>query len=87
MLISALALDVAKAAGLLLTLSALVMLSLFKSFTFEINISNTACIGDDVLVGVIVSGCDIVSFGMDWGGAVLDVGCSGAIAGIDFFPS
>ena len=38
-----------------------------------------------MLVGVIVGGCDIVRVGMGWGGAVLDVGCSGAIAWSIFF--
>ena len=33
---------------------------------------------------VIVAGCDIVRVGMGWGGALLDVGCSGAIAWSNF---
>ena len=37
-----------------------------------------------LLLGVIVSGCDIVRVGMGWVGAVLDVGCSGAIAWSNF---
>ena len=37
-----------------------------------------------LLVRVIVSGCNIVRLGMGWGGAVLDVGCSRAIAWSDF---
>ena len=37
-----------------------------------------------MLIGVIVAGCDIVRVGMGWGGAVLDVGCSGAIAWLNF---
>ena len=31
-----------------------------------------------------LAGCDIVRVGMSWGGAVLDVGCSGAIAWSNF---
>ena len=37
-----------------------------------------------MLLGVIVAGCDIVRVGMGWGGAVLDVGCSGAMAWSNF---
>ena len=37
-----------------------------------------------MLVGVMVAGCDIVRVGMGWGGALLDVGCSGAIAWSNF---
>ena len=37
-----------------------------------------------MLLGVVVPGCNIVRVGMGWGGAVLDVGCLGAIAWSNF---
>ena len=40
-----------------------------------------------MLLVFIFAGCDIVRVGMGWGGAVLDVSCSGAIAWSNFpFP-
>ena len=40
-----------------------------------------------LFLGVMVAGCDIVRVGMGWGGALLDVGCSGAIAWSNFLFS